>query len=521
MNDYKRYAPGGLILAGLAALVAFGLYVVQREWNLQLQISLALVVVGIALFIILDPDRTRQMLTGRQARYGSNAFVLALAFFGIVIVINFLVYQNAQAWNLRWDLTEDKENTLSPETLDALAKLPEPVIAKAFYTAQNPVGAERARDLLDDYKFFAKGKFDFEFIDPGEDPLAAQRANVTRDGTIVLQMGDNQEQVTLVTEREITSAIVRLLNPGDQKVYFLTGHGEKTFEQAGDSSLTQIKSLLENKNYTLESLNLLATNEIPEDATVLVIAGPQFPITAEEISLISAYLDAGGALIVMYEPLPLTQFGEAQDFLTDYLASGWGITLGNDIVVDLSSNQPFVAVANQYADHLIIQKIQGLVTVFPDARSVQASGADDDAITLTELVLTAPQSWAETNFNALVANQEINPDEGEDLIGPVPVAVVGENLATGARIVVFGDSDFPTNAYFNLYGNGDLFVNAVDWAAAQEDIINLTPKNRTQRLLLPPQRYTMGLILLGSVFVLPGFALVSGIVVWIRRRRRG
>ena len=87
----KRYAPVGLTVAGLAALAAFSLYFVQRTWNLPLQISVALIVLGLATFVLLDPDRTRNMLSGRQAQYGSNAFVLALAFVGIIIVINILV----------------------------------------------------------------------------------------------------------------------------------------------------------------------------------------------------------------------------------------------------------------------------------------------------------------------------------------------------------------------------------------------------------------------------------------------
>ncbi|MFQ5615861.1 MAG: GldG family protein [Anaerolineales bacterium] len=517
-EEYRRFAPVGLIVFGLALLVSFGLYVVQQEWNRPLQISLAVAVIGLAAFMFLDPERTRRMLSGRQARYGSNALVLSLAFTGILIVVNYLIYQNAQDWNLRWDLTEDKEHTLAPETLDALAALPEPVVAKAFYTSLNPSGASNARELLDDYTFYAGGMFDYEIIDPDEEPLAATQFNVTRDGTVVLLMGENDEQVTVVNEREFTGALIRLMNPGDQKIYFLTGHGERSYEGSDDGSLQQVTSSLKQRNYVIDSLNILATNEVPDDAVSIVVAFPQFPVSEEEAASLASYLDGGGSLIVMYEPVPLTQFGDAEEPLTAYLAESWGITLGNDIIVDLSSNQPFTAVANQYADHLIIQKIQGLVTLFPGARSVQVTGKIDN-VKPVEFIWTANQSWAETDFAALAAS-EIAPDEGEDIIGPVPIAVVAENSVTGGRVVVFGDSDFASNASYDLYGNGDLFVNAIDWAAGQEDIISLTPKDKTQRLLIPPQRYVMGLVLLGSVFVLPGLTLLSGIIVWIRRRRR-
>jgi ABC-type uncharacterized transport system involved in gliding motility auxiliary subunit len=70
-------------------------------------------------------------------------------------------------------------------------------------------------------------------------------------------------------------------------------------------------------------------------------------------------------------------------------------------------------------------------------------------------------------------------------------------------------------------GNGDLLINSIDWAAEQENLINLTPKEQTQRVLLPPQRITTGLLFLGSVVFLPGLMLVAGIVVWAQRRKRG
>ena len=37
--DRKRLAPLGLYLAGIAALAAAVLYIIQREWNLYLQIE--------------------------------------------------------------------------------------------------------------------------------------------------------------------------------------------------------------------------------------------------------------------------------------------------------------------------------------------------------------------------------------------------------------------------------------------------------------------------------------------------
>lgn len=513
--DRQRLAPFGLYLALLAAVVGIVLFIIQGEWNLYIQICLAIIVLGLALFAILDPARVRRALTGRQARYGSNALIMALAFVGILVVIAYLVFQN----NQRWDLTEGKQNTLAQETLDTLKTLSEPVQARAFYTAR--ANSETASTLLDQYKFNSQGKFDYTFIDPEQDPLAAQQANITRDATIVLGMGDRQEPVSLVSERELTGALVRLISNEQLAVYFLTGHGEKDPNGSGDNSYAQLKSTLESKNYRVESLNLLATNTVPEDAQVIVIAGPNKPLTQTEVDLLQEFLTGGGSLVIMEEPLPLTEFGEASDPLSAWLEESLSIRLGRDIVVDLTSQQPFVAWAFQYGAHPITEKMQGMGTFFPTARSAQAIGAPD-GYTQTELVLTADQTWAETSLEMLQSqNQEIQPDEGVDLIGQVPLAVSSESGTKTERVVVFGDSDFAANANFSSFGNGDLIVNSIDWAAEQEQLINLTPKNPVQRVLVAPQRYTMGLILFSSVFLLPILLLIAGVSVWFQRRKRG
>jgi len=520
-KDWRRFAPIGLYLAVIAAIVALGLFIVFREFNLPLQISLAVIVLGLALFAVLDPGRVRDALTGRQARYGSNAIILFIAFLGIIVVINTIVYKNP----LRWDLTENKQYTLSPETIETVQSLPEPVNALAFFSSQ--MSQDPALGLLDQYKFNSEGNFDYKFIDPIENPVLANEMEINRDGTIVFIMGERKEPITLISERELTSGLVRLINPEETKVTFLTGHGEYSPDDTGEESYSQAKSVLESKNYSVETLNLLATNEIPNDTSVIVIAGPIKPLTQEEVNLLSGYVTGGGSIIIMQEPTPVTEFGDEADPLSVYLEESWGIVLGEDIVVDVSSNQLFVAVANEYGNHPITEKMQGLMSFYPTVRSV-TSIQTDLGPNLTTLVLTSAQSWAETDFAALQESAEtqqapqLAPDEGVDLLGPVPLAISAEAPATsGGRLVVFGDSDFASDAFYAQFGNGDIFINSVDWVSEQEELINLTPKDNVQRLMLPPQSVIQNAILLGVVFVLPGVVLFAGVVVWAQKRRRG
>lgn len=520
-ENTRKYAPLGLALSGLSAIGAAGVYLVLRQVNLAVQILLGLIVVGLALFVILDPDRTRRALTGRQARYGSNALVLSLAFIGILVVANLLASGNPK----RWDLTEDKAFTLTDETIATLEKLPGPVTATAFFTKN--LDPSRASGLLEQYAYFSKGKFTYSFVDPDADPIAAQAAGISRDGTVVLNMGDagaeaQSLQVTTVTEQELTSGLVRLMNPQSSAVYFLTGHGEYSPDDTTESSFSQVKRLLTSKNYAVNTLSLLATNAIPEDASTIVIAGPRAPLTQAEVDLLKTFQANGGGLVVLYEPqVDAASQMAADDPLAAYLNSEWGVTFGNDVVVDPTSQQPFAPYAASYGQHAITTQMNNMSAWFPTARSLALSEVASGA-SQTPLVFSSQQAWGETNLSGLTSGEgQVQYDDGADTAGPITLAAVAENLDSEARLVVFGDADFPSNANFLAFGNGDLFVNSVDWSAGLEELINLNPRTATTRTMASPQAYTLNLIFLGTVILVPGVALVSGVLTWIQRRRRG
>ena len=508
----RRLAPWAFILAGLALLVTAGWGVVNRQFDLYFRIGLALIVGLAALGVLLDPQRIRVALAGRQARYGSNAVLVSLAFAGILAVACYLAFTNTQ----QIDLTEDREYTLATETQLVLAELQQPVTLLGFYTPEVSQSRDNLRPLLDQYRRSGGEKVSYEFIDPRADPVSADRYGVTRDATIVVVMGDHSEVTASPTEQEITGAIVRLANPEERKVYFLTGHGEHDLESVELEGYSELRDALQSKNYQVAGLNLVSEAEVPADARAVVIAGPKIGLPETEMQPLRDYLARGGALVVLLEP-PLAAESTGVDALVPYLASAWGVEAREDLVVDLRSNLPLTAVADQYASHPITERMSNLVSYFPSARSLAA--LDGGQASLTELVLTGANSWGKTNLDS-IRNGALDYVAEEDTLGPLTVGMVGEDGATQARLVVFGDSDFASNAEFYNYANGDLLVNSIDWAARQEALISLTPKQSTPRFVTPPTTQAVGLIFLLTVLVIPGAVIATGVSVWIRRRRQ-
>ena len=530
-NPSAQYALIGLIIAGLACvstgligiakgMVASQIFTLESVDNLNLafNISMALLVVGLAVYAIMAPDKIRRFLTGRQARYGSNSLILTVAVVGIIVVANVLVYQNPDFLKSPWDLTEDKANTLAPETLQALATLPDKVTATAYYSVN--LDSTSAEELLLKFKTNSKGNFDYKFVDPDQDPVSARAAGVTGDGKILLQMGETKEIVSFASETEMAQALIRLISPEARAVYFLQGHGEPSLEAAnGKTSFSIAKSTLESKNYTVNALNLIATNKIPDDALAIIIAGPMKPLASSEIILLKKYVDAGGSLVVMEDPTIVTEFGDTFDPLAKYLTSDWGITLNKDVVIDLVNTQnPLQAVSSQIADHPITKNLtQNYIVILPQARSISIAEPVEN-VTQTPLILTTDQSWGETEMQA-----DTQPafDPQKDNAGPLTLAAVGENSVTKGRVVVFGNSLFATDDVFDAYGNGNIFINSVDWAAEQENLINITPREQTQRSFTPPTNGVFIIMIIISIFVFPGLVVFSGISSWLARRKKG
>jgi ABC-type uncharacterized transport system involved in gliding motility auxiliary subunit len=529
-TNLRRFAPIGLILSLLAALSFLGILIVKglaaggiftppdpKTLDQGLMICVGIFIFGLALTTFLDPDRARNFLTGRQAQYGSNAIIMLVAFLGILFFINMIVYQYSSTLFTPWDLTEDKQNTLAPETLNLLKGLKEPVTIRAYYSAQTP--KDSIQKLLDSFKQNSNGKITYRFIDPNYDPTGASNDGVTLDATIVMVMGSHKEIVTADTEKDLDTGLIKLINPAQLPVYFLTGHGERDTLNASNTSFSQIKLILQNKNYTVKVLSLANQRAVPDDAKVIIVAGPQVPVTKDEATLIETYLNKGGSLIVMEEPRSLTKFGSAPDPLAD-LTAKWGIAFEDDLVVDSNMNNPLFTVVDTqfYGQNVnpITDKLYNYTLAFYTARSLKMPETAPKDISLALIAKTYPTGvWGETD----PTNKTVSYDPAKDIHPPLTLAATAENTVTKGRLVVFGDSDFATNAY--QQSDGDILLNAVDWSTQQEDLINLTPKNSIERVFIPPNSIaTIGTILL-SICVIPLLVVLAGVWAWYSRRKRG
>jgi ABC-type uncharacterized transport system involved in gliding motility auxiliary subunit len=418
---------------------------------------------------------------------------------------------------------------MAPQTTELLESLQEDVTITAFFTESE---APPVRDLLDRYAYVSE-RIDLRFVDPNSAPGLVDELGLTTEDLargIVRFSLDSGEAITLskFTESDVTNALRKLAKSTGKKVYFLEGHNEREIKPpsgdedsyaTGPDTFGRAADALRNETYEVESLLLATQADVPADASALIIAGPTRPLLPAELEALRRYVEGGGALFVAIDPRSQTNL---YDLLLD-----WGVVLGDDVIVDRALavfGQATTPISGEYDGRHPITSRMREPTLFPMVRSVELdAGAESNYSTL---VKTGKDSWAERDLEAW-RESGLAEFDSDDLDGPVPVAVAGtpriesaegEPAATAGRIVVFGDSDFATNEFFDALRNRDLFINSVNWLAGDVEQITLRPNTARASSFQMSQDQFQRIQYL-SLFVLPEAIAIFGVVVWWLRRK--
>ena len=518
------------ILSYVGILLVFGalaIRIFRPEWD---RYAVYASWTGLALVLLYTLGQWREIVAyfrRRNARYGALAGVSVLVALGILIAVNYLSARQ----NKRWDLTENQQYSLSDQTVKLLQNLDAPVKFTVFDQGNS---LDRFRPRLTEFAYHSN-QVNVEYVDADRKPVQAKEYEIQSYGTIVVEYMGRRERITTDAEQDITNALIKVLNPQEKKVYFLSGHGEKDPADSERTGYSSIADALKRDNYQFEKLILAQTNAIPEGATVVVIAGPRADLLEAEVNLLREYLSKrNGKLLVMLDPpepdgnqLPMLQA----------LVREWSVEPGNNIVIDVSGvGQLFggdasVPVAATYPRHGITEGFN-LLTAYPLARSMTVAADLPAGRSAQPIIETSANSWAETDLRPS-GEVALNEDRG-DKRGPVVVGVAvsaagaeapkpeGEAADDDApkpetRLVAIGDSDFAANFALGIQGNSDLFMNTINWLAQQEGLIAIRPRERSDRRITLTEGRTSALFWMSLVAV-PAIVLGAGVLTWYRRR---
>jgi ABC-type uncharacterized transport system involved in gliding motility auxiliary subunit len=523
MSWLKRHTLTAAIVCLLIAFALWHFYPgVPAQW-VFLGLGGALLLLSLA----FNAGEARTAMGTRTARYGAGAAVMAVLALGIVVAANAISLRHS----VRWDFTENKRNSVSPQTIQVLRTLKAPVSAIAFFRSDTP-GKKTAEDLLTQYATYSRGKFTWRLEDTDRAPALARQYGVESYGTVVLEGGPagqiRTEKVQDAEEEKLTNAIVKITRAGKRVVYALKGHGEREIGSTDRAGFSQAKEQMEKANYEVKDLFLARDPKIPEDAAIVMVPSPKTDLFPQELAALDGYIAKAGKVFFMTAPF---QAETTMKYLTKY-----GIVVDEDVVIELNpigqlfGVGPLVPVVGQYDPHPITKDMGGIMTLFPLTRSVAPAKALPKGVQASPLAQTSRQSWGESDKNVFQTGKA-TPDPSEKT-GPLAVAMVAtvdaqpDPKAEGeaakkppkARIVVVGTADFASNQFLGAQGNRDFFLNIVSWLAEEEDLISIRAKDPKQNpvvLTSGQSRLVLGL----PILVLPGAVLICGIAVIMQRRR--
>ena len=467
--------------------------------------------------------------------------------FGIILYLG-LNFMAARHY-VRWDFSENRRNSLSPESAAYVKNLAAPVEIYAIISqgTNDRESASIIRDLRSVFKQYAylskkSAPVTFEFVNPHlenkkAEELAARFGSDLED-CVVVASGSRYKRIPILefynssssgrdfmAEALLSSAILNVASGKEPHIYFLKGHGELNYKSTNISyGLSEFANALSARNYKLSELDLSELREVPKDCDLLIIAGSKAAFLPREIDAIRKYLlNSNGRVAVFLDMGPLHGLEE--------ILFEWGIMSDDMLILDSSGDYEsgggdLIARSFPQKPHPITKYLieTDMPVQFGSVRPVRPDMGSpiDDTLKLSPVILSGKSSWGEKSY-AKGGMQRYDSDV--DLRGPLPLAMVASRTGggdlglniPGGKLLVFGDENFIANRWFNRLGNSKMALNAVNWMLEEDNMLNIPPRDvRTYSITLSRNEvFSLALRFFGFAFAI----LLVGIIVSFMRRR--
>lgn len=458
-------------------------------------------------------------------KHGKYRIYLALLTGIGAVGINLLVLLVPSTY-FKYDVSQQRLFTIGEQTEEIVQGLSEDVTL--FLVAQEGGEDTTLLELLERYQNLSS-HIQVETKDPVQNPnFTSQYSQEDVEDNSIIVAGENRSKVihyydiyqyetdyysystTLSAfdgEGQITSAIAYVTSEEVPVLYTLEGHHEAEMSSS-------VRALIEKENLEIRTLNLLTSRTVPEDAKILMINGPLVDISVEEKEKILDYMQAGGYVIM------LTAYGEEDYPNLEGLLEAYGLELAEGLVLEGDSNYylpnfPYYLLPDiGYSE--VTQNVTGRYVLMPFAQGIVKKEDEKDNLSFESLLTTSDQSYSKVNIES-----EVMSKEEEDLEGPFDVGVKVTDTEAGTRLICFStDKLLDEQADSMVSGaNSELLMGAVSWMSGHESPVSIAPKSLMVEYLTVPAGSAIfwGLLI---VFVIPLTILVTGGVIWVRRRKK-
>ncbi len=501
----------------------------------------------------MEQNKIKNLKNRKFTAYAAILSALALA---VAIPVNLL----ASRLDVIWDLTPAKMYRLSESTTSYLDTLEEEVDFY-FLMDMDMLATDNASMALY-YTLKQYSSYDcINFVDfnPNDEPAILEEINPDGElrlsiGDIVIRCGENVKRIPgndmyttkynvneageasleamyFEGENRISGAIEAVVTGRTSKLYFVTGHGEKTIEE----DYKTFHANLTNRNYGTAELNLTTAPAVPDDAAIVILAAPKSDLTDDEAKKLNDYLDKGGNVSFLMSP-------NEDDVVyknIEAIMESFGIGMDYDIVYESSPNLyvgdnytfrvSMVASDSDYSAHLTDELIEmtnnGYVAFMRNTRSFYRFTSPKDTTLQIESLMQTIESKDEMGNSVFTAiGEAYGGNATEDIEGyALDLAMYAMSPARNdAKVLVFGNAEFIDDQSLKedyMIIPVDLMLSTITWMYNSNlDLdMGIASKEKDYDFMrLNSESAAVGTVVL--FVVVPVFVGLIGLGVWLKRR---
>ncbi|PYK66663.1 MAG: hypothetical protein DME50_04800 [Verrucomicrobia bacterium] len=487
-----------------------------------------------------QPARPKKI---RRLQIGFNVLAQIVLILFLALAVNSIAFKHYK----RWDFSRDQKYALSDKTKRFLKSIKGKMRITVFFSPNTPITAD-VQNLLTEYQYAGKGKIDIEHVDPERNLSRAKEVFdkykvVTDESLLVLDyqgrnktvkasemadidqsgmaLGEGPRVSAFKGEQAITSAMMDLVEGKKNTLGYVVGHKEPPLSD--NSTITILKTFIENENIKFQELNLFNLDAIPPELKTILMFGPQYDLSDRELKLLRDFWDKQGRILLLLDPSAKTP--KLDGFLNEL-----GVKVNDDrLMVFLRTGIEEVALTRDVlGGSPITQRLADVRALFfggTSSLTLEPDRVRAANIRIDPLIQAEKGYFAETDYNTddqakLQADAKRNSDT------PLTIGAAVEKGASAdervqvnsARLVAVSNAAFvQDNAVTQDQQALDFISGSVNWLLSREQLIGIAPK------IPKPLVFTLNEDSLRNfrwiiLIFMPLIPAVIGAVVWWQRR---
>ena len=491
-----------------------------------------------------QPARPKKI---RRLQIGFNVLAQIVLILFLALAVNSIAFKHYK----RWDFSRDQKYALSDKTKRFLKTIKGKMRITVFFSPNTPITGD-VQNLLTEYQYAGKGKIDIEHVDPERNLSRAKEVFdkykvVTDESLLVLDyqgrnktvkasemadidqsgmaLGEGPRVSAFKGEQAITSAMMDLVEGKKNTLGYVVGHKEPPLSD--NSTITILKTFIENENIKFQELNLFNLDAIPPELKTILMFGPQYDLSDRELKLLRDFWDKQGRILLLLDPSAKTP--KLDGFLNEL-----GVKVNDDrLMVFLRTGIEEVALTRDVQAHFLggspitkrLADVRALFFGGTSSLTLEPDRVRAANIRIDPLIQAEKGYFAETDYNTddqakLQADAKRNSDT------PLTIGAAVEKGASAdervqvnsARLVAVSNAAFvQDNAVTQDQQALDFISGSVNWLLSREQLIGIAPK------IPKPLVFTLNEDSLRNfrwiiLIFMPLIPAVIGAVVWWQRR---